>query len=185
MTRIKIKRAYEKPEPDDGFRVFVDRLWPRGMRKEDFRYDLWAKQIAPSAALRRWYPRRYAGALGRVRPPLRRGIAAVASRGGIHPSDHRKRHRYVGVRLPERFAESCPDPARLSGKSYECYDCIVVIQVVYLRVNCCRDSIIGVYPFVEISIRDYCFLQCMFLFRSVMCTPFRFFCNRRSMKLFV
>lgn len=55
MTRIKIKRAYEKPEPDDGFRVFVDRLWPRGMRKEDFRYDLWAKQIAPSAALRRWY----------------------------------------------------------------------------------------------------------------------------------
>ncbi|WP_270399336.1 DUF488 domain-containing protein [Candidatus Alistipes pullistercoris] len=55
MTRIKIKRAYEKPEPDDGFRVFVDRLWPRGMRKEDFRYDLWTKQIAPSAALRRWY----------------------------------------------------------------------------------------------------------------------------------
>ena len=55
MTRIKIKRAYEKPEPDDGFRVFVDRLWPRGMRKEDFRYDLWAKQIAPSAPLRRWY----------------------------------------------------------------------------------------------------------------------------------
>ena len=50
-----LKRAYEKPEPDDGFRVFVDRLWPRGMRKEDFRYDLWAKQIAPSAALRRWY----------------------------------------------------------------------------------------------------------------------------------
>lgn len=93
--------------------------------------------------------RRYAGALGRVRPPLRRGIAAVASRGGIRPSDRRKRHRYVGVRLPERFAESCPDPARLSGKSYECYDCIVVIQVVYLRVNCCRDSIIGVYPFVK------------------------------------
>ena len=63
MTRIKIKRAYEKPEPDDGFRVFVDRLWPRGMRKEDFRYDLWTKQIAPSAALRRWYhedmPRRW------------------------------------------------------------------------------------------------------------------------------
>lgn len=55
MTRIKIKRAYEKPEPDDGFRVFVDRLWPRGMRKEDFSYDLWAKQIAPSVALRRWY----------------------------------------------------------------------------------------------------------------------------------
>lgn len=122
---------------------------PGGMRKEDFRYDLWAKQIAPSAALRRWYHEDMPGALGRVRPPLRRGIAAVASRGGIRPSDHRKRHRYVGVRLPERFAESCPDPARLSGKSYECYDCIVVIQVVYLRVNCCRDSIIGVYPFVK------------------------------------
>lgn len=118
-------------------------------RKEDFLLRLMGEADSPFGRSAKVVSRRYAGALGRVRPPLRRGIAAVASRGGIRPSDRRKRHRYVGVRLPERFAESCPDPARLSGKSYECYDCIVVIQVVYLRVNCCRDSIIGVYPFVK------------------------------------
>lgn len=55
MTQVKIKRAYETPGPDDGFRVFIDRLWPRGMRKEAFHYDLWDKDIAPSPALRRWY----------------------------------------------------------------------------------------------------------------------------------
>ena len=81
MTRIKIKRAYEKPEPDDGFRVFVDRLWPRGMRKEDFRYDLWAKQIAPSAALRRWYhedmPGRWEGFGRRYAAELRQSPAVA------------------------------------------------------------------------------------------------------------
>ena len=53
MTRIKIKRAYEKPEPDDGFRVFVDRLWPRGLTKARVHYDEWAKFLAPSTELRK------------------------------------------------------------------------------------------------------------------------------------
>ena len=53
--RIAIKRAYEQPSPDDGFRILVDRLWPRGIRKEDAHIDLWLKEIAPSADLRKWF----------------------------------------------------------------------------------------------------------------------------------
>jgi uncharacterized protein YeaO (DUF488 family) len=52
---IKLKRAYEPPESDDGFRVLVDRLWPRGVSKSSARIDLWLKEIAPSAALRKWF----------------------------------------------------------------------------------------------------------------------------------
>ena len=55
MTRIRIKRVYEPEAPEDGYRVLVDKLWPRGIRKEALRYDLWAKEIAPSAPLRRWF----------------------------------------------------------------------------------------------------------------------------------
>jgi uncharacterized protein YeaO (DUF488 family) len=52
---IKTKRAYDKPAKDDGFRILVDRLWPRGLTKEKARVDLWMKDIAPSDELRKWY----------------------------------------------------------------------------------------------------------------------------------
>lgn len=52
---IDTKRAYEPASPDDGFRVYVDRLWPRGLSHETFHYDLWAKDIAPSTELREWF----------------------------------------------------------------------------------------------------------------------------------
>ena len=52
---IKLKRAYEEPESGDGFRVLVDRLWPRGVSKDSARIDLWLKEIAPSTALREWF----------------------------------------------------------------------------------------------------------------------------------
>lgn len=52
---VIIKRVYEAPEIQDGFRVFVDRLWPRGVSKESFAYDLWCKDLAPSPDLRRWF----------------------------------------------------------------------------------------------------------------------------------
>ena len=52
---IKLKRAYEVPESRDGFRVLVDRLWPRGVSKSSARLDLWLKEIAPSATLRKWF----------------------------------------------------------------------------------------------------------------------------------
>lgn len=50
---IKIKRVYEKPEADDGCRVLVDKLWPRGIRKADLPYDYWAKELTPSTAARK------------------------------------------------------------------------------------------------------------------------------------
>ena len=56
MTQsIRLKRAYDPPEKDDGFRVLVDRLWPRGLKKEDLGVDLWLKDIAPSDMLRKWF----------------------------------------------------------------------------------------------------------------------------------
>lgn len=50
-----VKRVYEQPDPDDGYRALVDRLWPRGMRKDKAAIDEWAKDLAPSAELRSWY----------------------------------------------------------------------------------------------------------------------------------
>lgn len=52
---IKIKRVYEEPDPKDGFRILVDRLWPRGLTKEKAAADLWLKNIAPSTELRKWF----------------------------------------------------------------------------------------------------------------------------------
>lgn len=52
---IKLKRAYDPPAPDDGFRVLVDRLWPRGMTKDEARIGLWLKEAAPSNELRSWF----------------------------------------------------------------------------------------------------------------------------------
>jgi uncharacterized protein YeaO (DUF488 family) len=52
---IKLKRAYDAARSGDGTRILIDRLWPRGVRKVDAAIDLWAKDIAPSTALRRWF----------------------------------------------------------------------------------------------------------------------------------
>jgi len=52
---IKLKRVYEQPDKNDGFRVLIDRLWPRGLTKEKAKVDLWLKDIAPSTELRKWF----------------------------------------------------------------------------------------------------------------------------------
>jgi uncharacterized protein YeaO (DUF488 family) len=52
---IRLKRVYEKPSPDDGMRILVERLWPRGLTKKRAAVDLWLKEIAPSPDLRKWY----------------------------------------------------------------------------------------------------------------------------------
>ncbi|MGE0130556.1 MAG: DUF488 domain-containing protein [Blastocatellales bacterium] len=52
---IKLKRAYEKPAKDDGERILVERLWPRGVSKAQAKLDLWLKEIAPSTELREWF----------------------------------------------------------------------------------------------------------------------------------
>lgn len=55
MAIIKIKRAYESPSRSDGFRILIDRMWPRGIKKENAHIDLWLKEVAPSTALRQWF----------------------------------------------------------------------------------------------------------------------------------
>jgi uncharacterized protein YeaO (DUF488 family) len=78
---VRTKRAYEPARRADGFRVLVDRLWPRGVTKQAARLDLWAKDLAPSPALRTWFghdPDRFAAFSVRYRRELARGPARTA-----------------------------------------------------------------------------------------------------------
>lgn len=71
---VQLKRAYDPPSPQDGKRILVDRLWPRGVSKVDAKLDLWLKDIAPSAALRTWFnhdPDRWAEFRRRYRTELK------------------------------------------------------------------------------------------------------------------
>ena len=80
---IAIKRAYEKAEASDGYRVLVDRLWPRGVSKRRARLDAWAKDVAPSQALRVWFnhePGRFAAFRKRYLAELKKNPAASALR---------------------------------------------------------------------------------------------------------
>jgi uncharacterized protein YeaO (DUF488 family) len=89
---IKLKRAYEAPDAEDGMRILVDRLWPRGLKKAAAAIDLWAKDIAPSTELRQWFGhqtdrwdefrRRYAAELER-KTDLVEELRALARRGPI------------------------------------------------------------------------------------------------------
>ncbi len=77
----RLKRAYEAPAREDGTRVLVERLWPRGVRKDAAAIDLWLKEIAPSADLRRWYGHdraRWAEFRRRYRDELAGNAEAVA-----------------------------------------------------------------------------------------------------------
>ncbi|MCK7626982.1 DUF488 family protein [Streptomyces sp. RS10V-4] len=78
---IRVRRAYDPPERADGARVLVDRLWPRGLAKEDARFDEWCKDVAPSPELRKWYghdAERFAEFAERYRGELAEGVAAEA-----------------------------------------------------------------------------------------------------------
>lgn len=55
MAGVKIKRAYEEPERGDGYRILIDGLWPRGIKKDDLEFDEWAKELAPSKDLRTFF----------------------------------------------------------------------------------------------------------------------------------
>lgn len=77
---IRIKRAYDPPEPGDGLRVLVDRIWPRGITKQKAKIDLWLKDAAPTTELRKWFDhdpkkwdefrRRYFRELAKQKRPL-------------------------------------------------------------------------------------------------------------------
>lgn len=58
VTQWRCKRVYEDADPDDGYRVLVDRLWPRGLSRETAHLDLWLKDVAPSPELRKWFSHR-------------------------------------------------------------------------------------------------------------------------------
>lgn len=71
---VEIKRAYDAPSRDDGYRVLIDRLWPRGIKKTDLKIDEWTKVLAPSAELRRAFghdPKRWAMFQARYKSELR------------------------------------------------------------------------------------------------------------------
>lgn len=70
---IRIKRVYDKASSEDGQRILVDRIWPRGISKEDAHIDHWAKAVAPTSELRRWFAhdaRRWSGFQARYRKEL-------------------------------------------------------------------------------------------------------------------
>jgi uncharacterized protein YeaO (DUF488 family) len=82
-SAVRVKRVYEPPERGDGDRLLVDRLWPRGLRKEDAHLAAWLREVAPSTELRRWYghrPERFDEFAERYRAELRVGDAADALR---------------------------------------------------------------------------------------------------------
>ena len=91
---VRLQRAYEDPGPDDGERILVDRVWPRGRTKADLKLDRWAREVAPSNDLRRWYghePERWAEFRDRYRTELAQPVqssivddlAELARRGNL------------------------------------------------------------------------------------------------------
>ena len=107
---VKLKRAYEPPAPEDGTRILIDRLWPRGLSKEAAAVDLWMKDIAPTTELRKWFAHdparweefrhRYADEVHRnialfdqlgavlIRPRRMTGSRCVSVRRSIPPASH-------------------------------------------------------------------------------------------------
>ena len=87
MSSIQIKRIYDKPLKADGYRILVDRLWPRGLKKEEVHFNEWIKTLSPSSELRKWFghkpknfpefEKRYKKELGEVSHELER-ITAIA-----------------------------------------------------------------------------------------------------------
>jgi uncharacterized protein YeaO (DUF488 family) len=78
---IKLKRVYEAPAKDDGTRILLDRLWPRGLTKEKAHVDLWLKEVAPSTDLRKWFahdPAKWPEFKTRYRAELKQNSKPVA-----------------------------------------------------------------------------------------------------------
>lgn len=119
---IRLKRAYEPAGPDDGYRVLIDRLWPRGVSRARAQLDAWEKQLAPSAELRQWFGhapgrfeefrRRYIDELRDQRPAL----ATLRRRARAGPltlvySAHDSEHNDAVV-LAEVLKRGLPAPSR-------------------------------------------------------------------------
>ena len=127
---VKLKRVYEPAARGDGYRVLVERLWPRGIRKEDLAFDEWPKDVAPSTALRKWFahdPERWAEFQRRYRAELQaspaaesvRALAARAAGGAVtllfssHDAEHNNAVVLKGAleKKPARVAAPRSRPA--------------------------------------------------------------------------
>jgi len=109
-VEIKTKRAYEPPEKEDGFRILVDRLWPRGLTKEKAKIDLWLKEVAPSNELRKWFghePEKWDGFRNKYSEELKgkekelEGIAWKAKNGTVtlvYAAKDEKRNNAVALK---------------------------------------------------------------------------------------
>ncbi|MDQ0396500.1 DUF488 domain-containing protein [Labrys monachus] len=115
---VRLKRAYDPPGDGDGLRVLVDRLWPRGLAKAEAHVDFWAREVAPSTALRRWFghdPARWSEFQSRYEAELsdnRAALASLRTRIGASPAtllyagrDSEHTHAIVLARALERLAE--------------------------------------------------------------------------------
>jgi uncharacterized protein YeaO (DUF488 family) len=120
--KLTIKRVYDPPEPGDGKRILVDRLWPRGLKRDAAALDAWIKDVAPSADLRRWFghrPERWAEFARRYRHELAaepasdalRKIAALAARDRVTlVYGARDRDRNQAVVIAEAIAHMRTSP---------------------------------------------------------------------------
>lgn len=125
-NRIRVKRVYEKTEQSDGARVLIDRLWPRGVRKQDARIDAWMKEITPSTKLRQWlhkdpttrwneFSKRYGAELAARREQLDvlrsfamgKGLTLVTAAKDIEHS-----HVPVLLKRVETVEKKCLNPGR-------------------------------------------------------------------------
>jgi DNA-3-methyladenine glycosylase len=103
MARLAVKRIHEPPSPDDGYRILVDRLWPRGISKERAAVDEWAKEVAPSNELRTWFghrPERFAEFAERYRAELRESGAVEDLRATL------RQHAVVTLLFSARDTEA-------------------------------------------------------------------------------
>jgi uncharacterized protein YeaO (DUF488 family) len=115
-----VRRVYEDPVPADGARVLVDRVWPRGLRKDAARLDEWAKDVAPSTDLRTWYHhdpakfdefrRRYAAEL--TAPPARAALARLRALATSGPVTLLTATRETDISQAEVLADMLRGPAR-------------------------------------------------------------------------
>jgi uncharacterized protein YeaO (DUF488 family) len=121
-VEIRLKRVYEPAAPEDGYRVLIDRLWPRGVSRARAELDAWEKDLSPSAELRQWFGhaperfeefrRRYVDELRNERPRLA-GLRRVARAGTLTLvySAHDSQHNDAVV-LAEVLRRGLPTPSR-------------------------------------------------------------------------
>jgi uncharacterized protein YeaO (DUF488 family) len=112
---LKIKRVYDPPSPNDGKRILIDRLWPRGLKKEDAKVDVWIKEVAPSTQLRMWYghdpkkwvefKRRFFSELHR-RQDLVEGIVNASRKGTVTLLFGSKEERFNNAVALKEFVEA-------------------------------------------------------------------------------